>query len=319
MAVGTIELPGTGLEITRVGLGAWAIGGSGWWDAWGAQDDEQSIATIHRAVELGINWLDTAPIYGLGHSEEVVGRALEGLRPRPYVFTKAGLQDGGDGSVRNVLKRDSILREAELSLQRLRLDAIDVYQIHWPVPDEDVEEAWGAFAELREQGLVRHIGVSNFSVEQMRRARADRAGRDAAAAVLAARARHRGRDPAVHRAGRDRRRRLLAAGLGAAERGDDRRAGRGAARRRLALARPAVPRARAVPAPRARRAPAGGRRAPRRLSGAVAVAWTLQHPAVHGAIVGFRRPDQVEPLAGAGDIELTADDLAAIRTSTPAG
>ena len=243
MSLGTVELPGTGLAITRVGLGAWAIGGSGWWDAWGEQDDEQSIATIHRAVELGINWLDTAPIYGLGHSEEVVGRALEGLRPRPYVFTKAGLQDGGDGSVRNVLKRDSILREAEVSLQRLRLDAIDVYQVHWPVPDEDVEEAWGAFAELREQGLVRHIGVSNFSVEQMRRAAADRAGRHAAAAVLAARARHRGRDPAVHRAGGHRRRHLLAAGLGAAERGDDRRARRGDARRRLAQARRAVPRA----------------------------------------------------------------------------
>jgi aryl-alcohol dehydrogenase-like predicted oxidoreductase len=130
MALATVELAGTGLRITRVGLGAWAIGGSGWWDAWGPQDDELSIATIQRAVELGINWLDTAPIYGLGHSEEVVGRALEGLRQRPYVFTKAGLQDRGDGSVRNVLKRDAILREVELSLERLRLDAIDVYQVH---------------------------------------------------------------------------------------------------------------------------------------------------------------------------------------------
>src|SRR4051812_419008 len=166
------QLGRTGLEISRVGFGAWAIGGSGWWHAWGSQDDEQSIATIRRAAELGINWVDTAPIYGLGHSEEVVGRALEGLDPRPYVFTKAGLQDGGDNSVRHVLKRDSILREVELSLTRLRLDAIDVYQVHWPDPDEDVEEVWSTFAELKQQGLVRHIGVSNFDAGQLRRAEA---------------------------------------------------------------------------------------------------------------------------------------------------
>src|SRR3954466_517937 len=155
----TVELGRTGMRITRVGMGAWAIGGAGWWHAWGAQDDEESIATLRRGFELGINWLDTAPIYGLGHSEEVVGRALEGLRPRPYVFTKAGLHDGGAGSARTVLGRAAIRREAERSLQRLRLDVIDVYQVHWPVPDEDVEEAWGAFAELREQGLVRPLRV----------------------------------------------------------------------------------------------------------------------------------------------------------------
>ena len=165
-----VELGTTGMKISRVGVGAWAIGGTGWWDAWGAQDDDESIATIRRAAELGINWIDTAPIYGLGHSEEVVGRALEGLDPRPYVFTKAGLLDGGDNSVRHNLARDSILREVEASLRRLRLDAIDLYQVHWPNPDAGIEEAWSTFAELKEQGLVRHIGVSNFSVEQMRRA-----------------------------------------------------------------------------------------------------------------------------------------------------
>ena len=168
----TVELGRTGLQITRVGLGAWAIGGAGWWHAWGAQDDEESIATIRRGFELGINWVDTAPIYGLGHSEEVVGRALEGLDPRPYVFTKASLLDGGDNSVRHNLKRDSLLREVEASLTRLRVDAIDLYQVHWPDPDEDVEEAWTTFAELKEQGLVRHIGVSNFDVAQLRRAQA---------------------------------------------------------------------------------------------------------------------------------------------------
>ena len=168
----TVELGRTGMQITRVGLGAWAIGGAGWWHAWGTQDDEESIATIRQAFALGINWVDTAPIYGLGHSEEVVGRALEGLDERPYVFTKASLLDGGDGSVRHNLKRDSLLREVQESLTRLRVDAIDLYQIHWPDPDEDVEEAWSTFAELKAQGLVRHIGVSNFDVAQMRRAQA---------------------------------------------------------------------------------------------------------------------------------------------------
>ena len=319
MALRKVELPGTGLRITRVGLGAWAIGGSGWWDAWGAQDDEQSIATIHRAVELGINWLDTAPIYGLGHSEEVVGRALEGLHPRPYVFTKAGLQDGGDGSVRNVLKRDSILREAELSLQRLRLDAVDVYQVHWPVPDEDVGEAWGAFAELREQGLVRHIGVSNFSVEQMRRAAqiAPVATQQLPYSLL-----ERGIEaeilPFTERAGigvviYSPQASGLLSGAMTAERvaampGDDWRKRDPRFRepelsRHLAL----VERLREV----------GERHGVS--AGAVAVAWTLEHPAVHGAIVGFRRPEQVEQLAAAGDVELSDGDLAAIRTSTPAG
>ena len=168
----TVELGRTGMQITRVGLGAWAIGGAGWWHAWGTQDDEESIATIRHAFALGINWVDTAPIYGLGHSEDVVGRAIEGLDERPYVFTKASLLDGGDGSVRHNLKRDSLLREVEASLRRLRVEAIDLYQVHWPDPDEDVEEAWATFAELKAQGLVRHIGVSNFDVAQLRRAQA---------------------------------------------------------------------------------------------------------------------------------------------------
>jgi aryl-alcohol dehydrogenase-like predicted oxidoreductase len=140
-AVGTVELGSTGLQISRVGFGAWAIGGEGWWHAWGAQDDEESIAAIRHAVELGVNWVDTAPIYGLGHSEEVVGRALQGLAERPYVFTKASLYEK-DGAVAHSLKRDSLRREVEASLSRLQLDVIDVYQIHWPDPDEDVEEAW---------------------------------------------------------------------------------------------------------------------------------------------------------------------------------
>src|SRR3954451_10427607 len=163
-----VELGSTGLEITRVGFGAWAIGGGGWEFGWGPQADDDSIAAIHRALELGVNWIDTAAAYGFGRSERIVGRALAGLPERPYVFTKASLVEGPGRSVVHSLKRDSILREAHASLERLGIDAIDVYQIHWPIPESDVEEGWLALAELKEQGLVRHIGVSNFDVEQLR-------------------------------------------------------------------------------------------------------------------------------------------------------
>jgi len=155
----TAQLGETGLEITRVGFGAWAIGGGGWEFGWGPQGDEASIQTIHRALELGVNWIDTAAAYGFGHSETVVGRALAGLARRPYVFTKASLVQGPGGRVVHNLTRDSILAEAEGSLQRLGVDAIDLYQIHWPNPDADIEQGWSALAELKEQGLVRHIGV----------------------------------------------------------------------------------------------------------------------------------------------------------------
>jgi aryl-alcohol dehydrogenase-like predicted oxidoreductase len=165
----TTQLGETGLEITRVGFGAWAIGGDGYQFGWGSQDDDDSIAAIHHALELGINWIDTAAVYGLGRSERVVGRALEGIDDPPYVFTKASLVDEGDGRVGHNLKRDSIRREVEASLDRLGVEAIDLYQIHWPSPDEDIEEGWATFAELKAEGLVRHIGVSNFDVEQLRR------------------------------------------------------------------------------------------------------------------------------------------------------
>ena len=165
----TTQLGDTGLEITRVGFGAWAIGGGGWEFGWGPQEDDQSIAAIHHALGQGINWIDTAAAYGFGHSEEIVGRALQGLSARPYLFTKASLLEGPGRRVVHNLKRDSILREAHNSVERLGVDAIDLYQIHWPIPDEDIEEGWSAFAELKEQGLVRHIGVSNFDVEQLRR------------------------------------------------------------------------------------------------------------------------------------------------------
>jgi aryl-alcohol dehydrogenase-like predicted oxidoreductase len=160
----------TDMDITPIGLGTWAIGGGDWAYAWGPQKDVESIETIHKAIDLGINWIDTAAAYGLGHSEEVIGKALKGMKDRPYVFTKCELTWNDEGDIIDCLKRDSIRRECEDSLQRLDLDVIDLYQIHWPRPDEDIEEGWAAMAELQQEGKVRWIGVSNFSVTQMRRA-----------------------------------------------------------------------------------------------------------------------------------------------------
>jgi aryl-alcohol dehydrogenase-like predicted oxidoreductase len=158
------------LELTPIGLGTWAIGGGDWAHAWGPQDDADSIAAIHRAVDLGVNWIDTAAVYGLGHSEEMVGRAMKSLSRKPYIFTKCSLRWHTDRSVYNSLKASSLAEEVGASLKRLQVDTIDLYQIHWPNPDSEVEEGWETLARLQEEGKVRWIGVSNFSVDQMKRA-----------------------------------------------------------------------------------------------------------------------------------------------------
>ncbi|HWX53281.1 MAG TPA: aldo/keto reductase [Verrucomicrobiae bacterium] len=164
------KLGNSDLEITPIGLGTWAIGGGGWEFGWGPQDDSDSIAAIREGLDLGINWIDTAAVYGLGHSEEVVAQAIQGRRDRTYVFTKCSMIWDDTRKIDHSLKAASIRHECEQSLRRLRLDAIDLYQVHWPLPDEDIEEAWIELAKLQEQGKVRYIGVSNFDVAQMRRA-----------------------------------------------------------------------------------------------------------------------------------------------------
>ncbi|HEY3944910.1 MAG TPA: aldo/keto reductase [Solirubrobacteraceae bacterium] len=311
----TAELGSTGLQITRVGLGAWAIGGGGWEFGWGPQDDEQSLAAIRRALERGVNWIDTAAAYGFGRSEEVVGRALADVPPgeRPYVFTKCSLLEGPGRRVVHNLKRDSILREAEASLGRLGLDAIDVYQIHWPNPPEDIEEGWAALAELKEQGLVRHIGVSNFDTDELRRIEEiapvetlqpqySLVERDAEQELLPF-AEREGIGVIVYSpmgSG------LLTGKMTRARieqfpeddwRKDAERFQEPQLSRNLKL----VERLRAVAA-RHDAEP-----------GTVAVAWTLRNPAVDAAIVGFRRPDQVDPLLPAANLELTAEDLERIE------
>jgi aryl-alcohol dehydrogenase-like predicted oxidoreductase len=309
----TTQLGSTGLEITRVGFGAWAIGGGGWEFGWGNQEDDQSIAAIHRALERGVNWIDTAAAYGFGHSEEVVGRALEGLSERPYVFTKASLLEGPGRRVVHSLKRDSILREAHASLERLGVDAIDLYQIHWPIPEPDIEEGWAAFAELKEQGLVRHIGVSNFDVEQLRRIQQiapvetlqpqySLIEHDVERDIL----------PFTERAGigvivyspmssgllTGRMTRERIAGMPDDDwRKHDPRFIEPELSRNLEL----VDRLRVVAEHHDT------------VPGTVAIAWTLRDPAVDGAIVGFRSPEQVDPLLEAANLDLSTDDINTIE------
>jgi aryl-alcohol dehydrogenase-like predicted oxidoreductase len=170
----TRPLGNSDLNITPLGVGTWAIGGPDGNYNWGPQNDEDSIRAIQRAVEKGINWIDTAPVYGRGHSEEVVGKALKGLSPQPYVFTKCTLvwAQSQERIVTNSLKADSIRRECEDSLRRLGVERLDLWQIHWPNPDADIEEGWTEMAKLQREGKVRWIGLSNFSPAQMKRAQA---------------------------------------------------------------------------------------------------------------------------------------------------
>ncbi|MEH1775882.1 MAG: aldo/keto reductase [Nostoc sp.] len=165
----TKQLGNSELHITPIGFGAWAIGGSGWAFGWGEQDDQESITAINGALDLGVNWIDTAAVYGLGHSEEVVAKALKGRSNRPYIFTKCSLIWDEKGKIGNSLKADSVRGEVEASLRRLEIETIDLYQIHWPKPDSDIEEGWTTLAKLKDEGKVRYIGVSNFNVEQLKR------------------------------------------------------------------------------------------------------------------------------------------------------
>jgi aryl-alcohol dehydrogenase-like predicted oxidoreductase len=309
----TTQLGTTGMEITRIGFGAWAIGGTGYQFAWGRQDDAESVEAIGRALALGVNWIDTAAVYGLGHSEEVVGRALEGLPERPFLFTKTGRVDAGGGRIVSNLDRDSILRELEASLRRLGADAIDLYQIHWPDPAEDIEKAWATFAELKEQGLVRHVGVSNFDVEQLRRI-----GSIAPVETLQppySLVARRVEDEVLPFAERE--------GIGvivyspmasglltgkmtreriAALPEDDWRSRSERFREpQLSANLELVERLSAV-AERCGTTP-----------GAVAVAWTLRNAAVDGAIVGFRRPGQVDEILAGAALELGDEEAAALE------
>jgi aryl-alcohol dehydrogenase-like predicted oxidoreductase len=166
----TRQLGNSDLQITRLGIGAWAIGGSGWNGSMGPHNESDSIPAIHAALDRGLNWIDTAALYGLGHSEEVIAKALRDRSPRPYIFTKCERVWDANGTIGACLKAASIRKECEDSLRRLQVDVLDLYQIHWPEPDEDVEEGWQTMLKLKEEGKARWVGLSNFSAEQMTRA-----------------------------------------------------------------------------------------------------------------------------------------------------
>jgi aryl-alcohol dehydrogenase-like predicted oxidoreductase len=308
------EFGRTGMEITPIGFGSWAIGGSGWAAAWGPQDDDEAVGAIRRAVELGMNWIDTAAVYGLGHSEELVARALKGLSERPYVFTKCSLVWDEKRDVHNNLKKDSVKRECEESLRRLQTDVIDLYQIHWPRPNEDIEEGWSALAELKDEGKVRHIGVSNFDASQMERAQGiapvetlqppyNMLNRDIEEEILPYCREH---DIGVivyspMRSG-------LLTGKMSRERvenlpSDDwRRKNSDFREPRLSRNLELVGLLEEIGSEHGR-SPAE-----------VAIAWTLRHPAVTAAIVGGRRPDQVDGIIGAAEFSLSEDELERIES-----
>ena len=297
------------LQITPLGVGAWAMGGAGWRFSWGAQDDRDSIAAIRQALDSGINWIDTAAVYGLGHSEEVVGRALQGIPRRPYVFTKCERRWNESGELSGNLKADSLRAECEASLRRLKIDAIDLYQIHWPMPEEDIEEGWAALAKLKEEGKVRYTAVSNFNVSQIKRAQAIAPVTSLQPPYsLLARAVEKEILPycanqnigvivySPMRAG------LLSGAMtreraGALPDNDWRRNDPDFQEPALSRNIRLVALLRAI----------GERHG--RTPGEVAIAWTLRHPAVTGAIVGLRRADQVSGVIGAAGFRLSSEEI----------
>jgi aryl-alcohol dehydrogenase-like predicted oxidoreductase len=288
------------------------MGGSGWRFGWGPQDDRDSIAAIRKALESGINWIDTAAVYGLGHSEEVVARALEGVRHRPYVFTKCERIWNERGELTGNLKAESLRRECEASLRRLKVDVIDLYQIHWPQPEEDVEEGWTTLAKLKEEGKVRYIGVSNFNVSQLKRAQAIAPVTSLQPPYsLLARGVEKEILPycaeqnigvivyAPMRSG------LLSGAMtreraGALREDDWRRRDADFQEPNLSRNLQLVELLRSI----------GKRHG--RTPGEVAIAWTLRHPAVTAAIVGLRRPEQVSGIIGAAEFRLSPEEVGEI-------
>ncbi len=315
MTLQTKRLGNSDLTITPLGIGAWAMGGGGWAFGWGPQDDTESIGAIRAAVEGGFNWVDTAAVYGLGHSEEVVARALEGLSPRPYIFTKCARIWDENRQIGKSLKRDSVRRECEASLRRLKVDVIDLYQMHWPEPDEDVEEGWEAMARLKDEGKVRWIGVSNFSASQLERAQK-------IAPITSLQPPYSIVQPEVeetvlpfceaHGVG------VLAyapmkSGLLTGKMTRERLAGLPEddfRRRNPFFQDPMLGRALGVVEVLKSIGERHGR-----TPGEVAIAWALRHPAVTGAIVGLRNAGQLEGVIGAAAFRLNAGEIAEIATA----
>jgi aryl-alcohol dehydrogenase-like predicted oxidoreductase len=314
------QLGQSDMNITRIGIGAWAIGGGKWEFGWGPQDDKQSIAAIRAGLDLDINWIDTAAAYGLGHSETIVGRAVHGLRCRPYIFTKCSLVWDDAGKISHNLQAVSIQRECDASLKRLGIDAIDLYQIHWPAwkgaeesaSPGSIEEAVGALAKLKDQGKIRRIGVSNFNVQQVRRAQSiapitslqpqySLVATEVATEILPYVLSQQigvivyspmGSGLMTGAMTRER--------IAAMPEDDWRKRDPNFKEPLLSRNLRLVERLQSV----------GQRR--RASPGEVAIAWTLKNPAVTGAIVGVRSAQQAQGIVGAANLDLTQDEIAEI-------
>jgi len=309
----TRQLGNSDLHITPVGVGAWAMGGAGWEYAWSNQDDNDSIAAIHRALDLGVNWIDTAAVYGLGHSEEVVARAVKGLANKPYIFTKCSLVWDESRTIYSSLKADSVRREVEDSLRRLNVEQIDLYQVHWPDPDDEIEEGWSTLVELQKAGKLRNIAVSNFSAEQMRRAMAIAPITSNQPPYSAVK---RGVEESVLPfclqnnigvivyspmqagllTGKMTRERINALPADDWRKTDDQFQEPLLTRNlRVADAMVQIAKRHNVPVP------------------TVSIAWVLKHPAVTGAIVGVRNPKQADEIMGGATLQLTDEDIRQIE------
>ncbi len=309
----TRRLGYTGEELTTIGLGTWAIGGGDWEYGWGPQDDRNSIEAIRRALDLGINWIDTARVYGLGRSEEVVGKALADRRDRVFLATKCGRRWRGDGTIYGDLRAESIREECESSLRRLNVDVIDLYQIHWPDPDEGIEEAWTELAELADEGKIRYAGASNFNAEQLERVRAihpvaslqppyNLLERRVENEVLPYCAQH---DIGVVAYS------PMMSGLLTGkfsegylddlDDGDWRRRNKHFKQPGFSVNLELVERLKPI-------AERNDITLPQ-----LAIAWVLRRPEVTAAIVGARRPDQIQETATAGDVVLSGEDVDAIE------
>jgi len=307
----TVTLGNSDMEITRIGFGAWAIGGAWEW-GWGNQADKTSLATLHTALDAGLNWIDTAAIYGLGHSEKVVGQLLKERNQQPYIFTKCSLVWDEANTISNSMKADSLRREVEQSLTRLGIEVIDLYQIHWPNPDEEIEEGWETLAALQKEGKVRYIGVSNFSVSQMERAGGiapitsnqppySLISRDIEAEILPYCAEHK-IGTIVYSP--------MASGLLSGKMTQERVANLAKDDWRSKNEQFQEPRlTRNLQLAELLKTIGEQHNA---TAGEIAIAWTLLNPAVTAAIVGLRHPDQVAGVINADNVELTAENVQAI-------
>ncbi len=309
----TRALGNSDLKITPIGIGAWAMGGPGYRFAWGSQDDAESIAAIRHGLELGINWIDTAAVYGLGHSEEVVGRAIKGLSTQPYIFSKCERIWDEAGEISKSLKPDSIRREVEASLRRLQIDRIDLYQIHWPEPEEDLEEGWSTLVDLQKEGKVRQIGVCNFNVQQLERIQTIapvtslqppysllRRGIEAEILPYAAEA---SMGVIAYSP--------MASGLLTGKMTVERASNLSESDWRSRSDEFRDPKLSQNLRVASKLEDVGKRHG--RTAGEVAISWTLRDPAVTGSIVGVRSPEQVDGIIGAGEFRLSLEEISEIE------